>query len=190
MKLSLIIFVLLLIVGGYLLFASLQHKPSTLGTQSTITPIIGQRTKTSDCQVNGALQDSACTPGTINPSLTADVICNPSFSTKSVRNVPASEKKRVYDDYGITQHRPGEYEVDHLISLELGGSNDIGNLWPEAAEPRPGFHEKDMVENYLHKQVCDGKLPLQQAQQQIATNWLQIYNSTPNIKQYQYAPTK
>jgi hypothetical protein len=62
-----------------------------------------------------------------------------------------------------------------LISLELGGSNDISNLWPEAADPTPGFHQKDQVENYLHKQVCDGKLSLKQAQQEIATDWLQVY---------------
>jgi hypothetical protein len=64
-----------------------------------------------------------------------------------------------------------------LISLELGGSNDISNLWPEAADPTPGFHQKDQVENYLHKQVCEGKLSLKQAQQEIATDWLRVYET-------------
>ena len=61
--------------------------------------------------------------------------------------------------------------MDHLVPLELGGSNDIGNLWPEVAEPRPGFHEKDKVENYLHEQVCSGAISLKQAQAEIAGNW-------------------
>ena len=61
-------------------------------------------------------------------------------------------------EYGITSHAPGQYEVDHLVSLELGGSNDIANLWPELASPKPGFHEKDKVENYLHAQVCSALL--------------------------------
>lgn len=39
-----------------------------------------------------------------------------------------------------------------------GGSNNIANLWPEAASPKPGFHEKDQVENYLHDQVCSGAI--------------------------------
>ncbi len=94
---------------------------------------------------------------------------------KSVRNVTESVKNSVYREYGIASHKAGEYEVDHLVSLELGGSNDISNLWPEAAEPTRGFHEKDKVENYLHDQVCSGGLSLSQAQQEIARNWLPIY---------------
>ncbi|MDE2185122.1 MAG: HNH endonuclease, partial [Alphaproteobacteria bacterium] len=69
------------------------------------------------------------------------------------------------------------YEVDHLIPLELGGANDIANLFPEAAKPTPGFHEKDLVENYLHQKVCDGEVALAYAQQQIATNWLVVWRS-------------
>src|SRR6266702_6916028 len=68
--------------------------------------------------------------------------------TRSVRNVPYSEKDQAYAEYGIGYHSSGQYEIDHLIPLELGGSNDIANLWPEAAAPKPGFHEKDQVENY------------------------------------------
>jgi len=67
------------------------------------------------------------------------------------------------------------------VSLELGGSNDIANLWPEAAVPKPGFHEKDKVENYLHNQVCNGSITLKQAQIEIATNWLNVYHSSHNL---------
>lgn len=142
---------------------------------------IGQRTKTSGCVVNNALPDSACTPGAIIASATKDQICQPGYA-RNVRDVPESEKSQVYAEYGITSHRAGEYEVDHLISLELGGSNDIANLWPEAANPRPGFHEKDQVENYLHDQVCSGANGLAQAQEQIATNWLDLYNRMPRSR--------
>jgi len=89
--------------------------------------------------------------------------------------VPESVKRAVYARYGIASHSPGEYEVDHLVSLELGGSNAIKNLWPEAAAPRPGFHEKDKVENYLHRRVCHGTMTLHTAQRLIATNWLGVY---------------
>jgi hypothetical protein len=136
---------------------------------------IGQRTKTSGCVASGALPESACTPGAIIPTATREEICVSGYA-KNVRDVPEAEKNEVYAEYGVATHRAGEYEVDHLISLELGGSNDIANLWPEPAEPRPGFHEKDQVENYLHDQVCSGAIPLSQAQEQIATNWLDVYN--------------
>lgn len=134
----------------------------------------GRRTRSSGCQVNGPLPDSACTPGDILPKATTEKICQPGYAS-SVRDVTESEKQRVYEAYGIASHTPGQYEVDHLVSLELGGSNDISNLWPEPASPKPGFHEKDKVENYLHDEVCAGKISLANAQLQIATNWLAVY---------------
>ncbi len=152
-------------------------------TANTSTPQpgghgIGQRTKTSDCAAANALPDAACTPGAIFADVTKDQVCVPGYS-KGVRNVPDSVKNQVFDEYGIASHSAGEYEVDHLISLELGGSNDIANLWPEAAEPRPGFHEKDKVENYLHAQVCNGAMSMADAQNIIATDWLSVYNQMP-----------
>lgn len=178
----LLIFVLL-VAGVYALTRKSVSSP-TSPAPTTSTVAIGQRTKTSGCQRVNALPDNACTPGAVNPSLTKDILCDPSFSTKSVRNVPTQEKDVVYHEYGVASHSPGQYEVDHLISLELGGSNDIANLWPEAAEPRPGFHEKDLVENYLHRQVCRGAIPLATAQQQIANDWLSVYKSISNIRSY------
>lgn len=134
----------------------------------------GKQTKTSGCQAANGLQDPACTPGDVMETDTSK-ICQSGYAG-GVRNVPDSEKNQVYAEYGIASHTPGQYEVDHLVSLELGGSNDISNLWPELASPKPGFHEKDKVENYMHDQVCAGKITLQQAQIQIATNWLAIYD--------------
>ena len=88
-------------------------------------------------------------------------------------------KNQVYASYGITAHAPGQYEVDHFIPLELGGSNDITNLFPEAAEPKPGFHEKDKVENYLHDQVCNGSISVLDAQYKIANDWFAVYQTLP-----------
>jgi len=136
----------------------------------------GQRTKTSGCIIQNALPDGACTPGAAIQGVTKDQVCQPGYA-KSVRNVSTELKNAVFEEYSITSHPTGTYEVDHLISLELGGSNDISNLWPEAADPKPGFHEKDKVENYLHDQVCKGSLTLEQAQEEISTNWLQVYQN-------------
>lgn len=141
-------------------------------------PHWGVQTKTSGCQVSGPMQDTGCTPGDILPSATKSQICQPGYAS-SVRNVTTSTKNKVYSSYGIKSHHSGQYEVDHLVSLELGGSNDISNLWPEAASPTPGFHEKDKVENYLHDQVCSGAISLKQAQIDIATNWLNVYRAMP-----------
>jgi hypothetical protein len=89
-----------------------------------------------------------------------------------VRNVPPSLKRAVYAAYGIKSHVPGSYEVDHLISLELGGSNSIANLWPEIS---PGYHQTDGIENRLHAAVCAGKVGLRVAQRQIARDWRRTF---------------
>ena len=63
-------------------------------------------------------------------------------------------------------------------SLELGGSNDIANLYPEKATlpaGAPGFHVKDKLENKLHDLVCDGAMSLRSVQRQIAANWQALY---------------
>lgn len=141
-------------------------------------PALGRRIKTSGCRIDGALPDPACTPGAIFPDATKAQICQSGYAS-GVRSVPSSEKTQVYQEYGVSHHTTGQYEVDHLVSLELGGSNSIANLWPEAASPKPGFHEKDQVENYLHDQVCTGRISLARAQYDIATNWLAIYRQMP-----------
>jgi hypothetical protein len=151
------------------------------GASSATTPgshQFGVQTKTSGCAAHGGLPDSACTPGALLSTGTKDAICKSGYAS-SVRNVPDSEKNQVYAEYGIASHTPGEYEVDHLVSLELGGSNEIANLWPELASPTPGFHQKDQVENYLHDQVCSGAISLSDAQVEIATNWLSVYQRMP-----------
>jgi len=121
----------------------------------------------------GRLPDRSCSPGKV---ATTDVnrICTPGYSGR-VRSVSERTKNSVYYRYGIRRHTTGQYEVDHIISLELGGSNSIKNLYPEAASPRPGFHEKDRLENTLHRLVCSGELGLRTAQKAIATNWVKAY---------------
>jgi hypothetical protein len=172
-----VIAALAFVVSGCSLTVS-SNSPSGTATPSTAEPNWGVQTKTSGCMAHGGLPDSACTPGAIFPNVTKQDICKSGYA-RSVRNVPTSEKDQDYAEYGITHHAAGQYEVDHLVSLELGGSNDIANLWPEAASPKPGFHEKDKVENYLHDQVCSGAISLKEAQIEIATNWLAVYNRMP-----------
>jgi hypothetical protein len=118
--------------------------------------------------------DAQKTPGDV---LTTDakVICVPGYS-KSVRDVPQAVKEQAYRIYEITSRKPREYEVDHLISLELGGSNSIRNLWPESFITQPlNAHIKDKLENKLHELICSGQLPVEQAQQEIAHDWIAAY---------------
>ena len=120
------------------------------------------------------LPDAKLTPGAVLPVTKAD-ICVPGY-TKKVRNVPASVKRQVYAEYGITSHKAGDFEVDHLISLELGGSNSIKNLWPESYKTQPwNARVKDALENELHDEICSGQIDMATAQKEIATDWVASY---------------
>lgn len=150
----------------------------SFGCRSAQPSLAAPRTDVGAMSVDQAnaplLPDSKLTPGATLP-VTRDDICVPGY-TKKVRNVPLDVKKQVYAEYGITTHKPGDYEVDHLISLELGGSNSIKNLWPQSYKTQPwNAHVKDALENELHDEVCSGRLDLATAQRDIATNWIAAY---------------
>jgi hypothetical protein len=87
--------------------------------------------------------------------------------------VPEAERHAVFAAYGVAYAQRGGYELDHLISLELGGDNAQANLWPEPHDRTgfPGSQTKDGVENRLHDLVCSGRVDLATAQHAIATNW-------------------
>ncbi len=118
--------------------------------------------------------DPKLTPGAVLP-VTRDDICVPGY-TQKVRNVPEAVKRQVYAEYGITSHKAGDFEVDHLISLELGGSNSPKNLWPESYKTQPwNAHVKDALENRLHADICTNQIDMAAAQHEIATDWIGAY---------------
>ena len=129
---------------------------------------------------------SDLTPGVADPSVTqdnlADNICNKNWSTSTVRpptSVTNKIKVETMKAYGFTD-AANHYELDHLISLQVGGCPDcVENLWPEAygdpthpmtqnersqwnkahpgsSEVLVGSLEKDLVENHIHDEVCVG----------------------------------
>jgi uncharacterized protein YceK len=118
------------------------------------------------------MPNHSLTPG-VAYAVTTARICTPGYA-ESVRDVPESEKHAVYDRYGVVDV-PYAHEVDHLISLEIGGSNSIRNLWPEPYAGKWGARTKDQVENALHDLVCSGRLGLKAAQRIEASNWVAAY---------------
>jgi hypothetical protein len=124
-------------------------------------------------RAGGQLPDPRCTPGSVDPAVTQanidSTICRSGY-TEGVRPPGSQTTRAKYEVAYPAYHIPGQdkSELDHLISLELGGSNDITNLWPEVG-PLP--NPKDNVENALHRAVCDGRVRLRAAQRAIAINW-------------------
>ena len=122
----------------------------------------------------GQLPDPRCTPGSVDPAVTQanlrSTICRSGY-TRTVRPPEPQTRRFKYDvaypHYGTP--RSERTELDHLVSLELGGSNDATNLWPESP-PTP--NPKDKVENALNRAVCSGRVTLAAAQAAIASDWL------------------
>jgi len=123
-----------------------------------------------------ALPNKALTPG-VARSVTLTELCT--TSTSLVRNVPESLKKEVYTSYKMKGNDRSQcsegYEIDHLISLELGGDNSVYNLWPQSYCGKNNAHDKDKLENELHRQICLGKIKIDVAQECISTDWEACY---------------
>lgn len=144
----------------------------------------------SGCHVRGSglyvLPDPRCSPGATNPLVTQGnldrTICQSGYS-KSIRppeSVTSKEKLVDMKAYGF-HGSPHPYELDHIISLELGGAtNSYRNYYPERDYPGShlGFYlnPKDKLEGALHRLVCDAKMSLRTAQHDIATNWVVAYH--------------
>ncbi|MGA2877694.1 MAG: zf-HC2 domain-containing protein [Bryobacteraceae bacterium] len=113
------------------------------------------------------------TPGAVRPVMKSDVCA---VSGNQVLVVPVALQRRVFEEYGIRNARTDAYEVDYLITPELGGASDIRNLWPEPySSTEWNARVKDALEQRLHQMVCDGQLDLATAQHDIATNWIAAY---------------
>lgn len=128
------------------------------------------------------LPDGGISPGAIRTS-DEKQICGKKFRTAPYRKTTDSTKKKVYAEYGVEPNKgicKGGCEVDHRVPLELGGEDAIENLWPQPSEPAPGFHQKDILENYLKHAVCIEKtMTLAQAQKALLGDWFEAYEKMP-----------
>jgi hypothetical protein len=135
------------------------------------------------------LPNHRLTPGVVAAGYGLKDIC-PHVNPKLEAARPSyAEKVQVYREYGVTHHVTGQYEVDHSIPIELLGSpSSIRNLWPEpndkanpatikAEHLNPAYIEnsKDILEDVLHRDVCDGQVRLSVAQKAISTDWRAAY---------------
>src|ERR1019366_6216507 len=100
------------------------------------------------------LPDAKMSPGNAFTNVTVEKICTKGYANVlhgGVRNVPESEKRAVFIEYfGSVPPHPGDFEVDHVVSLEIGGDNSISNLWPQSYLTKPwNSHTKDALENRM-----------------------------------------
>jgi anti-sigma factor RsiW len=123
----------------------------------------------------GAMPKASVTPGD-TVFVAAKDVCTPDFPTEKQMVIPASLQQRVFAQYGISNPEPHAFEVDYLITPDLGGASSEHNLWPEP------YHNivwnarvKDELEVHLKNLVCSGKLDIATAQHDLANNWIAAY---------------
>ena len=129
------------------------------------------------------LPDLAKTPGVVRPGLTKAKICATKWG-KDARHVTDAMKKQVFESYGYTGNDDPKCvpsgkqrcEIDHLISRELGGADDVKNLWPQPYGTHPwNAHHKDTLENRLNKEMCQGRITLKQTRDMLINDWRVAY---------------
>jgi len=107
----------------------------------------------------GILPDPKLTPGVTNPDVTQDTIKKTicvSGWTKTVRpptSYTNALKRKLIKD--LPDKNLGHYELDHNLSLQLGGApRDPKNLWMQAFAGKCGARRKDVVESKLKRLIC------------------------------------
>jgi hypothetical protein len=119
------------------------------------------------------LPNSVHTVGTKTKANQAEV-CAPDYMA-SVKPVESWQRSRTLAKYGKRDDYTGP--LDHLIPVELGGSNEPENLWPQPEQKENGFAAKNELEAKLRSLVCDSKtLSLKEAQDAIRKNWVKAYD--------------
>jgi hypothetical protein len=119
------------------------------------------------------LPSSFLTPGAVR-KVTKEQICAADFAA-SVKPVKDSLKEEAFARYGVRLAGSKGEVLDHLVPVELGGSDDVENLWPQPAAGEWNASQKDALEQKLHAMVCDGTITLKQAQTAIRKDWTQAY---------------
>lgn len=114
------------------------------------------------------------TPGATRPVSTGEV-CGAGRYGRT-EPVPTAVRQAVFARYGADVQRLEDYELDYLITPELGGTPAAANLWPQPySQTEWNAYVKDELEIHLHRLVCDGAIEIATAQRDIATDWIAAY---------------
>jgi hypothetical protein len=93
-----------------------------------------------------------------------------------LEEIAPAVRQAVLRDYGMDGLSESDYELDYLITPELGGSSDRRNLWPERYGARMwNARVKDQLELLLPSLVCRGAVDLSTAPRDIAVDWIAAY---------------
>jgi len=136
--------------------------------------LAGVAVSTVTVRADGPRPNATLTPGDARPITSAEA-CRVSSAVVVVKDIPVETQRQVFQAYGINPAQPGEFEVDYLITPDLGGTASVRNLWPQPYSARWNARQKDQLEERLHEMVCSGRMDVATAQREIAADWIGAY---------------
>jgi hypothetical protein len=143
-------------------------------TMAVVVGLIGAGTIALMADIGQAgLPSPFLTPGDAR-KVTKEQICAPGYAA-SIKPTKDSTKEDAFSRYGLRDGASTTDVLDHLIPVELGGTDSLDNLWPEPARGEWNATQKDALEQKLLSMVCDGSMSVKQAQTAIKKNWVQAY---------------
>jgi hypothetical protein len=123
------------------------------------------------------LPDKNLTGGSVRTG-DRDAACGDAKESRGRMNVVRRDE--ILRRYGLPPDTHPDYQIDHLIPLCLGGSDDPSNLWPQprrSIEDTWNAEAKDRLERLMCRMVCDGQIDIAAAQQAFATDWIAAYHA-------------
>jgi hypothetical protein len=122
------------------------------------------------------LPSHAATPGEVRTT-SMEAVC--SEHTRQFRHTTYAMKLEVCREYG-QENCPGKaYEIDHLVSLEIGGADTVRNLWPQ---PIDQARVKDKLETHLRVLICSGQMTVAAAQHCIVDDWVECMSKVEKLE--------
>lgn len=136
--------------------------------------LLGHSNETGSLSTIRVVPNGDLTPGATDRSSVQDV-CSAGVSTNDP-DVPDPLRREVLKEYGLTNVSIDSYQIDYLVTPQLGGAPNIRNLWPEPSLNTVwNARVKDALEDRLHYLVCSGQLDLATAQHDLSHDWVAAY---------------
>ena len=146
-------------------------------------PALSDAPSPGSCSFDDAGMPS-CAPGEVDAKFATmpddevtEMLCAPGGTQADRCHPDKAMRKAIFLAYGLHWPPAGDYtdtEVDHRLEESLGGAQTYKNLWPQKA---PDYHQKDLVEADLHRQVCKGALSLGAARSILLGDWRSYYRA-------------
>jgi hypothetical protein len=110
---------------------------------------------------------------------------------KENRQVPNALRDRILTEYKLPPGTHPDYQIDHLIPLCLGGSNDPANLWPQPYRRKEEIwnaEAKDRLDRRICDMVCSGEIEIGAAQEALAIDWIAAYEKYYGERKRRHKP--